>query len=121
MPYKLIFALCVAVLGLFLVFANISLRRERNELRTALRSTLDRVEELQADIRKQAEVLAERETKINSLANDKARLNRKLKEAAAHDKDTKIWIDTAVPSSVSRLLTSGKTADGPGTATPSMP
>ena len=117
MPYKLVFALCAAVLGLFLVFSNIALRRERNELKTALKSTLDRVEELQADMRKQAEVLAEREGKIDKLAKDKYRLNQRLKEAAAHEEGVKLWIDTVVPHPVDRLLR-GEYAAGDPSATP---
>lgn len=108
MPYKLVFALCAAVLGLFLVFSNIALRRERNELKTALRTTLDRVEELQDEMRRQAEVLAERETKIGKLAADKSRLSKKLKEAAEHEQEVKLWIDAVVPPSVSGMLKDGK-------------
>ena len=116
MPYKLVFALCAAILGLFLIFSNIALRRERNELKTALRTTLDRVEELQDAMRKQAEVLAERETKIGKLAADKSRLSKKLKEAAAHEEEVKLWIDAVVPPSVSGMLR-GEDAAGDAAAT----
>lgn len=121
MPYKLIFALCAAILGLFLVFTNVSLRRERNELKTALKSTLDRVEELQADMRKQAEVLAERETKIGKLAADKSRLSKKLKEAAEHEQEVRLWIDTVVPPSVSGMLRGEESAGDPPATAPTVP
>ena len=77
---------------------------DKLEMRDALEASQSRVEELRADIRRQAEALAERETEINSLTAAKNRLNRQLREAAANDAETKLWVDAIVPASVDRLL-----------------
>ena len=111
--YVLILSALLAILAVFLLFMTISLRNERNELKTALKAASERIEELREDIAKQANVLAERETKINSLTADRNRMNRKLKEAAEHEESVKLWIDTAVPASVSRLLKDGTSNSDP--------
>ena len=112
----MIFSSVLVILAVFSVYLNISLRRERNELREALSASLERVEQLRHDIEKQAEILNERDNKISALARDKYVLSKKLKEAAEHEQEVKLWIDTTVPSSVSQLLKGGQSdVDNPST------
>lgn len=109
MSRTIIFAALLAILGLFLVFANISLRRERNELQTALNASQEYVERLKDSIERQAEVLSEREKRIASLSSERQRLSKRLKEAADHEESVKLWIDTRIPDAVSGML---RTQDG---------
>ena len=119
LAYKVVFCAVVAAIFVFSVWLNFALHQERKELETALEAAQDYCDALKADISKQADVLAEREIKINSLTADRNRLNRKLREAAEHEQEVKLWIDTAVPDSVSRLLKDGaSSADTSATADP---
>lgn len=107
MSRTIVFAALLAFLGLFLVFANISLRRERDELKTALTASQEYVERLKDSIERQAEVLSEREKRIASLSSERHRLSKRLKEAAEHEESVKLWIDTVVPAPVSGMLKDG--------------
>lgn len=114
--FTVIFSSVLVILAVFSVYLNISLRRERNELKLALEASISRIEELRHDIEKQAEVLNERDNRISALARDKYVLNKKIKEAAEHEQEVKLWIDTTVPDSVSQLLREGKSdVDNPST------
>ena len=118
--YLMISSAMLAILAVFLLFLTISLRNERNELKTALNVASERIEELRNDITKQANVLAERETKINSLTADRNRLNRKLKEAGEREQEVKLWIDTRVPDAVSGLLKDGTSSIDPAATVDSV-
>lgn len=107
MSRTIIFAALLAVCFVFSVWLNIQQHQDKKELETALNATRERIEELKADMRKQADVLAEREQKINILANDKYRLSKRLREAAEHEQEVKLWIDTVVPAPVSGMLKDG--------------
>lgn len=118
MSRTIIFAALLAILGIFLVFANISLRRERNELKTALDASLEYVERLKDSIERQAEALSEREKKIASLSSERQRLSKRLKEAAEHEESVKLWIDTRIPDAISGMLR-GESGNTDTAATPS--
>lgn len=104
MSKTIIFAALLAICFVFSVWLNIQQHQDKKELETALNATKERIEELKADMQKQADVLAEREQKINTLASDKYRLSKKLKEAAEHEESVKLWIDTRIPDAVSGML-----------------
>ena len=77
---------------------------DKLEMRDALAASQSRVEELRADIRRQAEALAEREKKITALANEKYRLNKRLKEAIDREQEVREWAYDRVPDAVCGLL-----------------
>lgn len=104
LTFKVVFGAATILIFVLSVWLNISLYQERKELETALEASQSYAEELKADIRKQADVLFEREQRIDKLANDKARLNRQLKEMAKNDEEVKLWIDTRIPDAVIGML-----------------
>ena len=120
MTKTIIFAALLALCFAFSLWLNVSLSRDKKELETALSVSQERVEQLKADIQRQSEVLFEREKKISSLANEKYKLSKKLKEAAEHEQEVKLWIDTRVPDSVSGMLKDNGTTDNTATASSPM-
>lgn len=112
--------LCAGLL--FSLFLNWTLWQDKKSLTRALDEANEYAAELKRDIQAQAEILSLREQKINQLARDKTALNKKLKEAAAHDEATKAWANEYVPASVSSLLKSaGKSAADTGNALDALP
>ena len=107
LTYKVIIGAAAVFAFAFSVWLNVALHRERKELEIALEASQARVEQLRADMQRQAEALFEREKKITSLANDKYRLSKQLKEAADREQEVKLWIDTRVPDAVSGMLRCG--------------
>ena len=123
MTYKLLIFPALLCAGLiFSLFLNWTLWQDKKSLTKALDEAAEYAAELKRDIQAQAEILTLREQKINQLARDKTALNRKLKEAAAHDEQTKAWANEYVPSSVSSLLRNeDKPANDSGDASGSLP
>ena len=122
MAYKLIFPALLCAGLIFSLFLNWTLWQDKKSLTKALDEAEKHAIELFNSLEVQAHALADRETKISQLSRERNRLSKQLKEAAAHDEQTKAWANEYVPSSVSSLLKStDKPAGNSGNALDALP
>ena len=94
-------ALVVTLFSLSSVYYQMRLNRN---LRDQLDDANDTIIMLREDMAKQAEVLTERDKRIDKLANDKYRLSRQLQEAITREQEVRDWASTLVPPAVDSLL-----------------
>lgn len=94
-------ALVVTLFSLSSVYYQMRLNRNLQE---RLEDANDTIVMLREDLAKQAEVLSERDKRIDKLANDKYRLSRQLQEAITREQEVRDWASTLVPPAVDSLL-----------------
>ncbi len=100
-------ALVVAALLAGLLWFRAEAAEARGELQ-ATRTALDAERIARAELMAASELreraLAEREAALESITNERAELERRLREAVRNDEAVRTWVDTPLPARVRELL-----------------